>query len=375
MFFEEKVEEINGALRKLEGKRAAVWCLGRHTQELLEHTKILKYGISFFIDQGAGSRIGKEAYGRAVLFPEEADFGSVDFIVVSTYRHQDEIVGLLKAKGALEKAVALYSEREEGEFYFLPKKSGWDFYFTGDHASWDEAERSAEGYGSESIVQKVLDATRQVMEGKACFERDSALFYEKEFDFRLACVFGVLAARKKRVSVLDFGGALGSGYWKNRELLRKFGTEFTWNVVEQGSYAAVGKEKVSNGELMFYDGIDEVGEGKADLAVLSSVLQYLPDYKGALSKLMALEPEYILIERQPVGARERICVQHVNETIYRASYPARIIDEGELMGILGEKYSKVAEFGSEADGGRAYADGMEFKYKGYLMERMENEGA
>ena len=218
----------------------------------------------------------------------------------------------------------------------------------------------------------MLEATKQVMEGKACFERDSVLFYHKEFNFRLISIFGLLASCSRHINVLDFGGALGSEYWKNRDFLYKFGVDFTWNIIEQEHYVEIGKKEISNKELRFYRNVSQL-ERRPDILILSGVLQYLPDYQVILSELLDLKPRYILIERQIVSDQTRICVQYVAENIYQASYPVRIIGEQELMDIFGDRYCKLTEFGSEADGDRAYVDGKEIKYKGYLMEYKENE--
>lgn len=372
MFFEEKIEEINHILKKLKNGKTAVWCLGIHTEKLLEYTDLLKYDIKFFIDRNAQSYRKQEAYGKPVYKIEEADFQGIDHIVLSTYRYQKQILSDLNRMGLSERAIALYTELEEGEFYLLPKKDNADFYFTGNFADWRDARQSVTGYEDAAIAQKVLEATKQVMEKKACFERDSVLFYKPEYNFKLIALFGLLASRNSSVNIVDFGGALGSEYWRNREFFYQFGVDFTWNIVEQDTYVTLGKKEVSNKELRFYNNVSQL-EGKTDLVLLSSVLQYLPDYKSVLSELMDLEAEYILIERQVVSEQSRICVQYVGENIYSASYPLRILDEKELMDLLDRKYRKITEFVSEADEPRAYVDGKEFYYKGYLMERKRNE--
>ncbi len=372
MFFEQKVEQINHIFENLGNGTVAVWCVGQHTEKLAAYTALLKTIIRFFVDRNADSYAGREVYGKPVYDPEEADLSSIDYIVISTYRYQKDILAYLKQRELSEKAVVCYGTEDEGEFYLLPAKNKKDFYFSGRFDSWTDAERHATGYQDGNIVRRVLNATKQVMDGKACFERDSVLFYHKEFNFRLISTFGLLASRKRHIDILDFGGAFGSEYWKNRELLYKFDVKFTWNIVEQEHYVEIGKREISNEELRFYSNVGQL-ERRPDILILSGVLQYLPDYKEVLSELLDLKPQYILIERQVVSKQTRICVQHVAENIYRASYPVRIIEEQELLDIFGERYCKLTEFGSEADGDRAYVDGKEVRYKGYLMECRENE--
>lgn len=372
MFFEQKVNRINDILKGLGNGAVAVWCVGVHTEKLAAYTGLLKTNISFFVDRNADSFAGHEVYGRPVYDPMEADFSSIDYIIISTYKYQKDILAFLNQRELSKKAVTCYVEEDEGEFYLLPQKNQKDFYFSGRYDSWTEAAQHAIGYQDRSIVRKVLDATKQVMDGKACFERDSVLFYHKEFNFRLISIFGLLASRKHHIDILDFGGALGSEYWKNREFLYKFGVKFTWNIVEQEHYVEIGKREISNGELRFYSNISQL-ERRPDLLILSGVLQFLPDYKEIFSELLDLKPRYILIDRQVVSEQTRICVQYVMANIYQASYPVRIIAEQELMDFFGDGYCKLIEFVSEADGDRDYVDGKEVRYKGYLMERKENE--
>lgn len=353
----------------MEDKKSAVWCLGKHTEKLLEYTDLLKYQIDFFIDKNANDYQIHEVYGRSVYTPEEVDFTKIDCVVISSFKYQEDISTFLKLHGAADQAVLLYTANDEGEFYHLPRENNADYYFTGNYHSWQEARRHVRGYEDESIAKKVLSATKQVMEQKACFERDSVLFYTNEYNFRLISLFGLLASEKKHIHILDFGGALGSEYWRNRAFFYQFGVDFTWNIVEQDTYVFLGQKEVSNHELKFYHNMDQLKEEQTDLILLSSVLQYLPDYQNILSELTELGARYILIERQAVCERSRICIQYVGENIYNASYPVRIIGEYELMDILSKKYRKVTEFDSEADGGIAYVDGREFRYKGYLMER------
>ncbi len=370
MFLEEKIREINQRLEKAGNGKIAVWCLGVHTEKLAEYTDLLKYNIKFFIDKNA-DMYGKdfEIYGKPVRSPREAAHADIDYIVISTYKYQNEILAELKSRGMEEKAVTLYSDTDEGDFYLLPDQKNKDCYFTGNFSSWNEAAQLTKGYADDRIAEKVLYATRQVMEHKACYERDSVLFYTRDYNYRLISLFGILASQQSHINILDFGGALGSEYWRNREFLYKFKTGFTWNVVEQKHYVEIGNREITSHELKFYSSIDQLEGQKINLIILSGVLQCLPHYQTVLSELAGLGAEYILIDRQTVGSRSRICIQYVGENIYCASYPIRILAEQELMEFLCEKYKKAAEYESESDSGRAYVDGAEFRYKGYIMER------
>jgi putative methyltransferase (TIGR04325 family) len=72
--------------------------------------------------------------------------------------------------------------------------------------------------------------------------------------------------------VLDFGGALGSHYFQNKEFLKPIKIK-KWIVVEQERYVKVGKEKIADGVLDFARSIDEIDH--ANILIASSVIQYL----------------------------------------------------------------------------------------------------
>lgn len=53
--------------------------------------------------------------------------------------------------------------------------------FEGRFADFDSARKLCGGYEEQTIFEKVKNAAIAVKEGKACYERDGYLFYEKEY--------------------------------------------------------------------------------------------------------------------------------------------------------------------------------------------------
>lgn len=85
--------------------------------------------------------------------------------------------------------------------------------FSGDHESWDGARATSTGYDGEEILRRARDAALKVKRGEARFERDSIILAEPEYSFpMLATLLRVAARRDGELTVLDFGGALGSSY-------------------------------------------------------------------------------------------------------------------------------------------------------------------
>ena len=362
-YFEDKVEEINSMLSDLPKNGVCIWGVGEHSVNLLRYTNIYKK-IAFFIDK----RGGESFFGYEVKKPETVEFSKIDYIVISSYQYQNDILKEIEDLKFHGKVITLYTEKDEGDFYFLPKKGCQDFFFEGDYSSWEEAEKSSIGYDNEDILKKVFEATEKVVCGEAAFERDSVLFYEPEYNYKIVTLFALIANKKSKVNVLDFGGALASEFWKNKYLLDKFNVDYSWNVVEQQNYVQLANERKFDTRLRFFEQIEEI-EDSVDIVLLSSVLQYLPNYQEILKKLLKLGAEYILVDRQCVSEKSRICVQHVGENIYKASYPLQIPGEEELVSQFNDKYNLVSVFKSDVDAEKHYVDGKCFFYKGYLFER------
>src|SRR4051812_16031823 len=86
--------------------------------------------------------------------------------------------------------------------------------FTGDYDSWEAAQKDSTGYNTEIILDRTCAALLKVKNGAAVFERDSVLFDQPQYSFGLMA--GLLRAammNNGRLSVLDFGGSLGTSYF------------------------------------------------------------------------------------------------------------------------------------------------------------------
>src|SRR5262245_22195774 len=85
--------------------------------------------------------------------------------------------------------------------------------FEGMYSSWQEAAARSVGYDSPIIFEKTRDATLQVLKGEGAFEQDSVVFDRPNYPlFLTSSLLHVAAASGGRLSVMDFGGALGSSY-------------------------------------------------------------------------------------------------------------------------------------------------------------------
>ena len=225
------------------------------------------------------------------------------------------------------------------------------------------------GYDSQEIVNKVLATTLRVKSGEYAYERDSVGFSKIEYSWPVLC--GLLLAattNENNLSVLDFGGSLGSSYFQNKKFLSCL-SSVNWSVVEQSSFVSVGREKVASNELHFYDTINEcILEQHPNIILLSSVLQYINNYYSVLDQVMAIGAEFIIVDRTPFlknGNKEKIFIQKVPDTIYQASYPCRFLLENTFLQFFKlRKYVLCESFISlDALDDRA-------TWKGYIFRKM-----
>lgn len=70
--------------------------------------------------------------------------------------------------------------------------------------TWESALKVCSGYDSDVIFDKVKKAAIAVRDGKACFERDSYLFYKKQTNFPILAIL---------LSIYRNGGVESTGFW------------------------------------------------------------------------------------------------------------------------------------------------------------------
>lgn len=247
---------------------------------------------------------------------------------------------------------------------------GGGITFEGPFATWDEAVRMSSGYDSQQILDKVLAATLKVKNGEAAYERDSVLFDEVHYAWPVAAGLMWAAAQDRgRLSVMDFGGSLGSSYFQNRQFLEGL-KDVRWSIVEQTHFVKAGKQYIQDERLRFYETIDEcVKTEKPNVVLLSSVLQYLEKPYETLESLSEIGAMLLIIDRSPFWSEntDSLLIQHVPPQIYPASYPTHIFSEPGFLAWMRRKWSLTAEFLSP----EGYVDSPagRFAFKGFLLTR------
>lgn len=254
--------------------------------------------------------------------------------------------------------------------YHLKKLLKIGICVSGNYPDWATASAHASGYDAPMILERVRQARLKVMAGEANFERDSVLFDEAQHSFPvLAGLLRATIEHENQLSVLDFGGSLGSSYYNCIDFLPKL-PSFRWSVVEQEHFVKCGREQFETESLKFYYTIAEcIQQSKPNVAFLSSVLQYLPEPYAVLDELVASDIPYLIIDRTPFAKieTERITVQHVASSIYDASLPLRIFGEEHLLNILRKHYEVLACF--DSNDGNAVSNNLEISFGGMILRK------
>ncbi len=212
----------------------------------------------------------------------------------------------------------------------LYRKSRQTISFQGRFPDFKTAyEVCGKGYGSDSIYEKVTSAALKVKEGRAAYERDGYLFYNKEYYLQLLAVLYEVFFEYGECNVIDFGGSLGSTFFQNKDKLLRYIPQVKWSVVEQRHFVEWGKENLEDENLKFYYTMDEVD--KCNIVLFGSSLQYLEDYYVYLNQVVDRGIKYLILDRLPVSNETWVSVEHVHEPIYEASYPLHIFCEEEMI--------------------------------------------
>ncbi len=250
-------------------------------------------------------------------------------------------------------------------FNFKKKKKNDAYGFFGDYQSFEDAiQASGNGYAAENILQTTLKATLKVKNGEAVFERDSFIFDKVQYSWPLlSCLFKIAVNNDNKINVLDFGGALGTHYFQNKDFLNPIQIQ-SWIVVEQGHYVNAGNKYISDDILKFATDIDNVED--ANILLMSGVLQYLPEPYKFLEKAINKKLEYILIDRTPfnLNERDRLTIQKVPPSIYEATYPHWFFNEKKFLNTFNGKYELITDFDDMIDN----AENIPSKYKGFFFK-------
>jgi len=244
----------------------------------------------------------------------------------------------------------------------------------GDYPNWDVASKKCTGYNDSIILNKVIESTNMVIAGKAAFERDGIAFDKSIINpLLLTSLFYIKKKQESSriLNIMDFGGSLGSIYFQHKRYLDLL-KPLKWTIIEQEHYFNYGKNNLETKELVFHANYNElIKNNKIDVAIFSSVLQYLENPYLILNEIMQINVPYILIDLTPVveglKKKEIITIQKIRKEMYGkpVSYPFRIFDKKNFLSIFNQTYETIIEQSSYLSGIRYKK---RIKYSFYLLK-------
>jgi putative methyltransferase (TIGR04325 family) len=245
-----------------------------------------------------------------------------------------------------------------------PRKYG----LTGPFSSWTEAQNYSGGYDDSAILDAVDCATLTALRNDRV-SQDGTVLDSAPFPFALAaCLMRAALKKGGPINVIDFGGGLGSVWYRCRVFLSS--AIASWCIVEQPHFVRKGREKYQTAELQFFYTLQEAADaGAPDAIVFSSVLQYLESPYAVLAEASRLAPFAIIVDRTPYGdgADDKVLVQQVPPEIYSVSYPLYLFGVGRIEEALSPVYRRILGFDA-LDGEWRYGEGVAH-FRGELYER------
>jgi len=231
--------------------------------------------------------------------------------------------------------------------------------WVGNYADWDAARAACRGYGEKRILHRVRAAARAVRNGSAVYERDGVTFHEPPPPWSGTGILQNAAARTGELSVLDFGGSLGSLYFQVRPQLKNCRTVH-WRIVEQPEFVAAGRAEFANDELEFHSAATAAcAANRPDVLLLASVLPYLQSPLETLRELLNTDPSWVIVDRTgfTTSPSAQLKVQRIPRTIYPASYPCWFLDRTEFLAAFAGRYQLIGDHRADV----IVPDGLEFR--------------
>ena len=237
--------------------------------------------------------------------------------------------------------------------------------------TWVEAEATVSGYASPEIIDRVLQASLAVDEGRAVHERDSVNFDRIHYSWPvLAALLWSATSNHGSLRVLDVGGSLGTSFRQNRHFLAAV-PEVSWAIVEQPQFVVAGRTHFENEALTFHETIAQASQTRPTIALLASSLQYFEDPSAILEAVSRTEAVTLILERTPVhnGVSDLLTIQSVPPSIYEAYYPAWILARRLLLQRLRARGWEMVEGFQAPESPMITSGGTEFTWEGFILKR------
>ncbi|MCX2449850.1 methyltransferase, TIGR04325 family [Pedobacter sp. PLR] len=246
-------------------------------------------------------------------------------------------------------------------------KYGWK----GDYKDYETAKEKCQGYDEADILNKIKESTLKVKNKEIPYERDGIAYDKVQMNFPLLSVLLYVASKNdNQLTLIDFGGSLGTTYYQNLPYLKHL-KKLKWCIIEQPEFVKAGKEGFENEHVTFYNSIAEcMAVNEVDLFLICNVLQYLEKPYELLEEVKNSSIPHVLLDFIGYNDQpgDRITIQHVPPVFYgiEASYPCYFPDRNRVEGSLQTAYEKKYDFISAPE--KYYLQLKPFRYEGSFWE-------
>ncbi|MBI2791868.1 MAG: methyltransferase, TIGR04325 family [Gammaproteobacteria bacterium] len=220
-------------------------------------------------------------------------------------------------------------------------------YFSGPYSSWQDALSHAKGYQDPLILERVKNSTLQAMHHKQSFIRDAIVDTKAQHAYPVySALLKLMIENKGKLTVLDFGGGLGSTFFAFKQFCPKV-VDIKWEVIEQPAFVECAKALGMQNEISFHEKIESL-QCVPDVILLSATLQYIEKPYELLRNLLALGTTSLIIDRTWFAKHpiDRIIVEHVPKHIYASSYPCWLLSYEKFIKYISEQFTEIHEFDS-----------------------------
>lgn len=187
--------------------------------------------------------------------------------------------------------------------------------FFGDYPDWPSAAAESTPYDLDlRVTERFVEETRKGL---------------RETGLNAAVVLAALLAQGGRANVLDFGGGLGVGYFRVSPIVPD--AIASWRVIEKAHVADHGNHHFRDDKLSFWRSLPEAtNQWLPDIVIASGVLEYLPDRYDVLVELASLNPDKIIVDRSPIGEKERFMIQRASPQDGGYVVPCAVLSRSKL---------------------------------------------
>ncbi len=188
-------------------------------------------------------------------------------------------------------------------------------------------------YESDEEVGKHLAWTRSALD-LAVLGKKPRLWHGS-----LALLAAAASANTGRVRVVDFGGAVGSGYVQLLSTLPK-STSIKYYVVDLERMCTAGRQLFADDSRIEFHTSLSMLRGGLDIIYVNSALQYVDDYQDLLRRLAGLNAPLILLARLAGGNFPTYATKQINLQGLSLPYWFLNLDELRLL-LAAENYRLI----------------------------------